>query len=684
MKWIVGVTVVSTMLSGVTKEAMAEDSFADTANSMPAAIHSTRLDYSKFDSPEAVTVITSEDIRNAGYLDVPEIFRSVAGFRIVKIGVESRVSYHGTSDRENRRMRVTINGRNVLIGDGQYVEFNRLPIALKDISRVTITRGPNGAAYGDNAFLANIDFETMGPNDAHGSYIRAGGGYNGRSNYGLGTNQQVAGFEVALSASSDHNGGYDYKDTNKTPRYQGEQVDRGQLTISRTFNEHSVWEFNTSTYDSDNKIGTLNQLGIQKNYGAFFELSNKTDIGENSRIDTAISHNHQSELQRQNGCFDPLTVSDWLSAISSPALQGQLQGAIGGVSAALRVPPSNVCFYDDLNVDSQRTDAEVEYESRIGAWRYVAGASTTKIDAKSEGYWDGIEQHQHTGRGFAETSYSVGTLHFSLGGMAQHSDNVDNTQFGDRAAINWTVTPTQSLRYAFTQSFRVPSLIESVTLWHATFCFRRFDQPLGTVDFCQGPPQIITSSIKVKPEHITSNSLGYFGSFLGDALTVDVKVFNDKISDPITSNFFFFSPPPSNGHAFTLRGIETETSLRINPQWSIKGQYSYLHSDAIESFELGMQGSTAESIGVVYRPTNAHTLALSYYGNSQISGNNYSRVDLAYNYVHYFGKNQLKLQLIYQDHITNLDGVSAPGLLGSDEGVFKYTQQFFGNFEIGF
>jgi len=54
-------------------------------------------------------------------------------FRIVNIGSESRVSYHGTTVRQVRRMLVSIDGRSVLVGDDEYLEFNRLPIALADM-----------------------------------------------------------------------------------------------------------------------------------------------------------------------------------------------------------------------------------------------------------------------------------------------------------------------------------------------------------------------------------------------------------------------------------------------------------------------------------------------------------------------------------------------------------------------
>src|SRR5687768_17406347 len=75
----------------------AQNSYEGDLTGAPPAIHATRLDYSEFEVPEAVTVITQEDIRRAGYLEISEIFRAVPGFRTVKIGDESRVGYRGTT-----------------------------------------------------------------------------------------------------------------------------------------------------------------------------------------------------------------------------------------------------------------------------------------------------------------------------------------------------------------------------------------------------------------------------------------------------------------------------------------------------------------------------------------------------------------------------------------------------------
>src|SRR5262245_59515696 len=83
------------------------DDYLSASRTLAPAIHGTRLDYSKFDVPESVTVITQDEIREAGYLKISEIFRAVPGFRVVDVGAEARVSYHGTAARQVRRMLVS-------------------------------------------------------------------------------------------------------------------------------------------------------------------------------------------------------------------------------------------------------------------------------------------------------------------------------------------------------------------------------------------------------------------------------------------------------------------------------------------------------------------------------------------------------------------------------------------------
>lgn len=660
-----------------------DDGLSDTAL-LPPAIHATRLDYSEFDVPEAVTIITQEDIRLAGYLEVSEIFRAVPGFRIVKVGSETRLSYHGTALRQNRRMQVTIDGRNALIGDGQYVEFNRLPIDMSDIARVTITRGPNGAAYGDNAFLASIAFETIGPDSAQGASVRAGGGHNGRAKYSVSANQTWGKFNFALAAGRNRDSGYDYQDEMRTPRKDDKRVERGHLSIEYAEADRSKWRLDASAYDSEHQsmISSLLLDRTQENDGQFISLSSRREIGESSRFDWLISHNRQEERSRNFGCFDLQTTTAFLSAITDPTLRTLfLQTPV--VPGILGVPVEDTCFIMPLDAESDRTDLEIEYEFRTRAGRYLLGASGSTINASSAQYFADQRQEQHTYRVFGETAYTLGKVNLSLGAMGQDADNVSKTQAAWRGAVNWQLHPDQMLRYSFARSFRIPSLVETETLWAGEMVFGRRGEALSTYRL-RIPLPLITNKVTIRPETIDSHAVGYFGSLLNSGTTIDIKLFDEKIRHPVESNIFYFSSPPSNGRAYSLSGAELELSTRLNEQWRIKGQYSYLDTDTSSMSERGLYGRHAGSLSATYRPLTGHDFTIGYYGNSTISGNSYDRYDLAYNHRRNLGQRNLHLQAVLQHHIGGVDGIDGVGPFQTEEAYYAHRTQFFVFAELTF
>lgn len=662
-----------------------EESNWEDASDPPAAIHATRLDYSEFDSPEAVTVITADDIRQAGYVEISEIFRSVPGFRVLKIGDESRISYHGTAAIQQRRMLVTIDGKNVLIGNGQYVEFDRLPIDLEDVSRVTITRGPNGAAWGDNAFLASVDFETTGRDSPQGISVRAGGGANDREKFGASLHDQLGEYSIAFSIGSERDGGYDYADTAKTPRYDGKQIKRARLSLERPFSDRSLWRVDASAYDADNKtgVGGLTLRGLQENDGVFVALSNQRELGETARLDWFVSHNEQRELNRQTACYTPETIASVLSTIDDPALQAGLLAPTLFVPALLGTSPSDTCFFTDIGVDAEKTELEIEYESRRGPLRYLVGAAASQIDASSAASFANIDQTQRTYRVFGESALSIGKLHSSLGFMAQDSSNVEDVEWAWRAALSWQITDSQTLRYSFARSVRIPSLVETETHWTAEYFFGRRGEPFSNYEFSLSAPTV-TSDIVVKPETIDSHAIGYFGSFLRSRLIVDAKIFDERVQDPVEAGLMYFFPPPSNGPAFTLRGAELEVSIRLTERWRAQGQYSYTDSDAKRQLEQLLHGDHASSFSTSYRLSEHHALTAAYYGNSRISGHSYDRYDLVWNYQRNLGNALFRSQFIFQHHIGGADGIRISDPLLTNEGYFDDLNQLYLFLELSF
>merc|ERR1711879_499450 len=59
------------------------------------------------------------------------------------------------------------------------VVWDDIPVALEDIQRIEITRGPNSATYGSNSFLGVINVVTKDPRDTLGTQIRYRNGSQG-------------------------------------------------------------------------------------------------------------------------------------------------------------------------------------------------------------------------------------------------------------------------------------------------------------------------------------------------------------------------------------------------------------------------------------------------------------------------------------------------------------------------
>ena len=679
--WRVVFAGLSGVNGGLAAASPSEDALSDTGAVDPA-IHVTRLDYSAWEVPEAVTVITQEEIREAGYLKISEIFRSVPGFRIVNIGSESRVSYHGTAARQVRRMLVSIDGRSVLVGDDEYVEFNRLPIALEDIERITITRGPNGAALGDNAFLVSIDFRTAGRDDPRGITVRAGGGHEGRERFGIAVSEQLGPYQLVFSGGHERDGGYDYYDSARTRRDDVLEVNRGLFSLERDF-ARSRWRIDANFYDSNNPTGirTLSFTGHEENQGQFIALTNQREIGEFSRLDWHVSFNRQRDDIRQQGCYSQAAIARTSAAVTDPVQRAELLAPVQFVPSLLGVSLENTCFFTDIDTDSSRKELALEYQSGRDGWRYLVGSSATQTDAESAQHFSGQHEIQRSYRAFGESDVTLGPVHASLGAMAQYASNVQRTEPAWRGALTWQFLPNQAFRYSYARSFRIPSLIETEIQWTGSFSFGRRDEPQSNYPISLPLPPV-TESVRLKPETIDSHSIGYFGAFLRSSATVDVKVFTETIHDPIEASLFYFSPPPFNTNPFTVKGAEMEAAYRISDRWKITGQFSYLDNTTHDPVELGLQSKNAGSLLITYRPAAGHIFSVGYYGNSVMSGHSYARSDFVYNYSRPIGSILFRSKFLWQHHFTPAEGLRDPIL--PNEGYFAHSDQLFLSLEVTF
>lgn len=130
-----------------------------------------------FQSPTAIYVITSEDIRRAGVTTLAEALRLAPGVEVARIDSSKwSIGIRGFGSRLARSVLVLIDGRSVYtpLFAGTYWEVQ--DYLLEDIDRIEVIRGPGGTIWGPNAVNGVINIITKSSKDTQGSYASAGGG----------------------------------------------------------------------------------------------------------------------------------------------------------------------------------------------------------------------------------------------------------------------------------------------------------------------------------------------------------------------------------------------------------------------------------------------------------------------------------------------------------------------------
>ena len=182
------------------------------------------------DVPIAIDVIGDEAIEDAGITDFQDLSRVAPVLNITQDGNYTRVAVRGVgtnSNDEGQDQSVAVNI------DGEYINRpNVLNLALFDIDRIEVLRGPQGTLYGRNATGGAINFITRKAgtefgadiNATYGNYdhrkleagvdipfgpiggLRLAGVYNKRDGYFFHPNRAAAGSDKVRSGTADNLG----------------------------------------------------------------------------------------------------------------------------------------------------------------------------------------------------------------------------------------------------------------------------------------------------------------------------------------------------------------------------------------------------------------------------------------------------------------------------------------------
>jgi len=613
---------------------------------LPEVLTTTRLRQSKLRVPGTTTIITGDMIRKLGILNLVEVFRLVPGMVVSEVGSNNPVTtYHGTVHYEQRRLQVQIDGRTAYRAGLSDMDWISMPVALENIERIEVSRGPNSAADGINAFLGSINIITRSPQDTAGVEVYASAGSRGylRSFTSAGGASADASWRVSYEKRRSSGADKQTVDDETYPSHDGHEIDNFNYDSTiRVGDQHSV-DFRAGIVDGVNEEDHLASglTGSPTNPDIMIR-----DYYLQARFEGATSANHfyhiQASYQQQK------RTKEWTLSVPASMVAALLP------AGAPPFPVDQGPLIADINANSREARQEFEFQDTLlfsPDLKLVSGLAYRQDSFESETYFNGREGNYQS-RVFGNLEYSPSHwLTLNAGGNWETTTTTRDGYFSPRVASNFIFNDNHALRFVFSRAVRTPSAFEQSPDWSyrpknipAPFTLLE-GQRILISDLAGDSRRPTTQGEELDEERITSREISYFGQFHLNhgLLMVEVRYFDDDLRDMISGILNEQEWTIANNVALDQQGFEIETSLEFSGT-TLRATYAYLDQDGRytgdpDRLELRDQKYFVEllsrlsvqhsgSFSWIQELPRGFTSATSFYWDDEFAKSSFKRADL--------------------------------------------------------
>ncbi len=618
----------------------------------------TRLRQPLADVPGSITVVTSDMLETYGINSVPEALRLVPGLAVTQIsGGQYTINYHGSNAVTPRRLNLLIDGISAYRAARADIDWSMLPVAVADIERIEITRGPNSASYGPNSLMATINIVTKHPDESAGTSLsgsvgsrstrsgnaRHGGKIGESSHYWMTVDQRkTAGFEkvpgagFTLSPNDPH---HDRSDRNlidfrsSSELGKDESIDFHFAALNGHQDYPLIDQYQRSYPDTEVQSREAS-ITWQRNFAPEHALKITASMSRHTSkqpwVECLPAFAYLPELRKlwmTNPNYVLAIIANRVPSGGSAADNMLAAASLRAIRALGAKAAAPACGTTDENYDENRSDIELETTNVFSeTFRTVAGIGARRDTADSETFLAG-KVSNNAWRLFAHAEYRpFHSVVVNAGGYYEH-DNLTGSSFSPRVALNKHLDENNTIRFVVSRANRMPGIIEQRTNW--SYLTRGLNPALLGVEqayfaqTAQGPGTL-------QDEKNLSRELGYTGNFPTLGLMVDVKLFHDHLTDLISERLTLMSYKPSNSNSLHHRGAELQVDFTPTPKWKMHAGYSYLDASATSLMDLTQYSRNSGMVAASHLFSDDTTLSLAMYKNqgSATGQSAYGRQDL--------------------------------------------------------
>ncbi|MEZ5542377.1 MAG: TonB-dependent receptor [Pseudomonadota bacterium] len=495
------------------------------------------------------------------------------------------------------------------------MEWTDLPLAIDDIDRIEVIRGPNAATHGSNSFLGVINIITQDPIVVPDHTLRISKGSNGIEDalYRHGSSGEQLDYRLTLDYMADD--GFD-------DRHDSKIVRMVNLAANHQLNLQDRLEVQLGYSAGPRAEGFSNdpfqELNTTRKRSHFEQLRWRRIATSDDEWSLQFSHNYDKLIETRAGTM---------------------------------ILPVNA------NGTPERFDLELYRTRRHGKdLRAVWGLGARRDEITSTFYFGNADTRSNgTYRMFGNLEWRLATpLLLNLGAMWEYTD-ISGDTLSPRLALNYRLSPTQTLRSAVSQAYRTPVFFEQ-------------DADLLVPLAPPAPPGTLFQGFKglgnLDPERIRSVELGYIGEFPATHLTLDLRLYRDSMDNLITQADYpgaLPSPLPTtqtfiNYDSAIVTGFESELQWRPAPGNLLMVSYAWadVNSDSPE-LKASSPRHTLSLLGSHRFNERCSGSAAWYYTDDQLwlgDGDRipaYHRVDLRLAYAFRLGGKSAELSGVVQN-----------------------------------
>jgi iron complex outermembrane recepter protein len=453
-------------------------------------------------APQNVYVITDEDIRQSGAIDLPTVLRRVPGIEVMQMsGADFNVSARGDNQTRANKMLVLVDGRSVYLDVQGEVLWKMIPITLPEIKRIEVLKGPASALYGFNAFDGVINIITKSGEEMKGATVQFGGGEYGTimSSAIYGGKQGKVGYR--LSAGHEQNNQWDNRNS------LAFRVNKFNGDISYDLPGDATLRLSGGLADSNRYNGPITDV---------VEIQQKPGIGYANAV-----------YERPN-----FFIRAWWTRYTQPQTVTTNPLIANSVRILDRTGTTN---FQDLQANS----SNIEAQHAIEIWsanRFTYGFNY-RANQVSSNFLNTDAREERLGIYIQDEWKATSTL-TAVAGLRYDIDTFINPTFSPRFSLIYTPNPNHSFRATAAVAYRPPTIFETHNLSRGQIPIT----PAFSIN------TVLNGSNNLQPEKMISYDLGYQGWFLKHRLLARADLFFNHISQLIgrtsgsTTLTFFNSP----------------------------------------------------------------------------------------------------------------------------------------------